>query len=162
MSKRHYTPEQMEAARRVWAETKKRCAIPGNCTACGYPNDRTNRKTCSRCTQRVVARAKERVQESFKVLHGEMLEKLEAALRDIWQLRREINALHASFKLMRHSRAYVYQKGHRAGIELGIKRGVKASAKFQERLEAAAREESLGEITRQELATMNHAYDTGD
>jgi hypothetical protein len=95
-------------------------------------------------------------------MHGELCEKLESALQMIWQLRREMSALRASFKQMRNSRAYIYQRAHRSGIGLGVKRGVKAAVRFQERIDSAAREESLGEISRQELATMNHAYDHDD
>lgn len=157
--RRPYTQADMERAKLLFAEKKKLCAIPGNCAGCGKPNDRTNRKTCTKCCKRMVARSRERMEERAVVMQGETVTKLESALRMIFQLRRELNALHASFKLMRHSRAYLYQKAYKSGKRRGIVNGVKAAAKFQERLEAGDREESFGEITRQELATMNHAYD---
>lgn len=92
-------------------------------------------------------------------MSGEVAERLEGALKDIRQLRVEMSRLReALFKIKNH-RALIYQKGHRAGIRLGIQKGVREAVKFQERLDGVEREESMGKITRQELATMNHAYD---
>jgi hypothetical protein len=92
-------------------------------------------------------------------MQGEVVEKIESALKMIFQLRKEVSRLRESFTKIKNSRSAIYQKGHRAGKRFGIKAGVKAAVKFQERLEASERQESLGEITRQEMATISHAYD---
>ena len=157
---RHFTPKDLERAKAFFAKKKLITKLPGMCCSCGKPVDRENRKTCTRCVKRMVERARKKKRDQARLLHGESLQdKLEGALRDIQQLRKEMSRLReATFKIKNHRDA-LYQTGYRAGIRRGIKTGVKCAVKFQERFEAGERQESLGEITRQELATMNHAYE---
>ena len=158
--RRQYTPEPMDATKLVWAKINKLKAIPGNCVGCGYPNERAaTHKTCKKCCQRASSRQKRIIEARAKVMQGEVPEKLEAALKMIYQLKIEMSRLREVVMKIKNHRAVIWRQGYRAGIRLGTKRGVKAAVRFQERIDAAGREETFGEITKQELSTINHAYD---
>lgn len=108
---------------------------PANCGRCGKPNGNGHRQ-CDQCRDYA---------KRYKAkLRGEGFD-AEQAAGMVLQMRRELSRLRATVKNMANDRRKSYSKGYAKGFETG-----KTTAKYAD---------TLREISKQELATMNHAYD---
>ena len=108
---------------------------PENCGRCGKPSANGKRQ-CDKCRE---------YQHRYKAkARGENFD-AQTAAGMIVQMRRELSRLRATVKNMANNRRKSYSKGYSKGFETG-----KTTAKYAD---------TLPEISKQELATMNHAYD---
>lgn len=110
---------------------------PGNCGRCGKPNG-NGHANCDRCRN---------YQTLYKRrLHAKRLSSPSGMMSELAQFRRELSRLRATVKNMANERRASYRKGYAAGLagkRVRFRRGAYIPP----------------QISKQELATMNHAYD---
>ena len=112
-----------------FARVLARRQTPGNCVRCGHKNPEPKHKTCPRCLEAVRRRKK----------NNQPPAQIAGMLRRIASLEYAV----ANLQLTANGR---YQKGYAAGKKAALK-------PHRKYLDAYPR------ISKQELSTMNHAYD---
>lgn len=117
---------------------------PGNCIRCGHNNSQPNHKTCPRCLASVRLRRLSALQKQC-----------EPKRADIEAMQRRISSLETSVANLQISHNNIYQRAFRAGK----KSIIEAAKREVERIEAGRYEDAMPLISKQELSTMNHAYD---
>jgi hypothetical protein len=105
---------------------------PGNCVKCGHKNDDLSRKTCPKCLAALKARRQKYLRQTVPV----------ATMQD---MERRIASLEISVARLQLLNGSAYERGYRAGQ----KKRTRESLRYLN---------SYPTITKQELATMNHAY----
>ena len=121
--------------------------LPGNCGRCGKPNS-NGFKQCDRCRA---------YQKRYKaeLTGNKLLTVPQEFAKAMEQFRRELNAIRRTVKVMANARRESYLRGFMAGQINRRRNRNKHLAKYLD---------AYPTITKQELATMNHAYaalDTG-
>lgn len=109
-----------------------------NCGRCGKPNSNGHRQ-CDRCRAYAV--------EYKARMRGDIYDAQQAAGM-IVQMRRELSRLRATITNMANDRRRSYAKGYAKGFETG-----KTTAKYFD---------TLPEMSKQELSTISHAYDSNE
>jgi len=137
-----YSPEVQAKARALYAEKDRLRRIAGNCGRCGRRPAAEGYKQCDRCREYM---AKRRITAKYKAITSDP-NILTAIMRRIQSLEHTA-AIHSMIIKKRYDKGY--KKGYKAG----------RSAEFRLWQE---RPVEMPTITKQELATMNHAYDKGD
>jgi len=118
-----------EKSKTFFAKLLARRQTPGNCVRCGHKNPQPKHKTCPRCLDAVRRRKK----------NNQPPQEIAGMLRRIASLEYAV----ANLQLTANNR---YQKGYAAGKKSALKPHRKYFDAYQR-------------ISKQELATMNHAYD---
>ena len=123
-------PSKSTKSKDFFARLLARRQTPGNCVRCGHNNPEPKYKTCPRCLEAVARRKKSK--QPPQEIAG--------------MLRRIASLEYAVANLQLHGNRR-YANGYNAGLR-------KANKKAARYLEA------YPSITRQELSTMNHAYES--
>ena len=121
-------PRRQEKSERFWARKYAERSKPGNCCRCGHKNADTSRKTCPTCRAAIKARRVKYLRQTVPV----------ATMQD---MKRRIASLEISVARLQLLNGSAYERGYRAGKK-------KDRRYF----------DAYPTITKQELATMNHAY----
>jgi hypothetical protein len=121
---------KQKKAESFWARKLALRNTPGNCVKCGHKNDDLSRKTCPRCRAALKARRQKYLRQTVPV----------ATMQD---MERRIASLEISVARLQLLNGSTYERGYRAGRT------------HKEQLRYA---DAYPPITKQELATMNHAY----
>ena len=128
-------PEHRAKAEAFWQNLKSRRQQPGNCCRCGRSHAGSFRQ-CDPCRQRVAA---SKLKRQAKALT------LADCVAMVRQCRREVTKLREIIKQMRRVKSNAYGRGYVAGTKHGI-----TVAKYHD---------TVPDISGQELAQINHAYD---
>lgn len=128
-------PEHRAKAERFWENLSAKRKQPGNCCRCGKPHDGEYRQ-CDKCRVRVAALKSKRQAKGMTLAECVVM---------VNQCRREVTKLRELIKQVRRTKWNAYNRGYTAGKKHG--------------LEVEKYHNTLPEISKQELATMNHAYD---
>lgn len=118
-------------SQKFWERKAELRKQPGNCVRCGHANPDASHKTCPRCREQIASRRQKYLRQTVKV-------------ETLVSLRRRIESLEMAVAQLQLDGGKRYQNGYSAGKK------------------AAAKRDYFGiypTITKQELATMNHAYD---
>ena len=131
------TKDQLRRQRKsmaFFAALQARRQTPGNCRRCGKPHPDKTRKICAKC----------------RVHHNEYYRRKTQAAQgvNIVELQRRVASLEHELARMLIDRRATYAKGYHAG------KTWKRTASLQMR-----NLEAYPTITKQELSTMNHAYE---
>ena len=122
-------PSESQKSKDFFARLLVRRQTPGNCVRCGHKNPEPKYKTCPRCLAAVSRRKK----------NNQPPEQIAGMLRRIASLEYAV----ANLQLTANGR---YQKGYAAGKKAALK----PCRKYFD---------AYPPISKQELSTMNHAYD---
>lgn len=160
--KRTKSPENARKFMELQERIKRLRAVPENCSNCGKPKESMEFRTCLKCRLRNRSNA-QKMRDQARSVAVQTLETMQQRLSDfakeLAQIRSELSKLRQLVRKMKPDRNLFYFRGRRGGIKIGMKKGILLAKKFRENCEAASIQESLGEISDQELAQINHAYD---
>jgi hypothetical protein len=123
---------QLAKAQAYWARKSAQRRQPGNCGRCGKPNPQSTHKHCPACRE---YQRKTKLEKALKplVVSETQLQKLE----------RRIAAMEHNFSMMRLNERAIYKRAYEAG------RKHQADSRYFD---------AYPTMTKQELATINHAY----
>jgi len=127
------SPEHRAKAEAFWSALAERRKQPGNCVRCGKPNTAETRQ-CPKCLA-YQAKYRGRLQDKNEKLTAGMVVAI------VKQCRREVTKLREIIKQM--------QRAHRA----------KNHRQWQQKRTLKKYADAYPEISKQELASINHAYD---
>ena len=120
----------------------ERRQTPGNCARCGRKNPEPKYKTCPRCLEAVARRKKAAAEKPTVTTRA---------------LERRVESLELAVANLQTSHAKIYARAYNAGLK-SVRVAMKRIAAEVQRAED--RRYELPTIHPQELATMNHAYES--
>lgn len=126
-------PSQLAKAKAHWARKSAQRKQPGNCGRCGKPNPSKTHKHCDDCRD-YMKRRREGKAGALVTIHQSAVSRLE----------RRIGALEHSLAMLQLNGRLMYKRGYQRGLKTG---------------KEIRHYHGTPEISKQELATMNHAYD---
>jgi hypothetical protein len=132
-------PEHRAKAEKFWSNLAANRKLPGHCSRCGKKHDGQFRQ-CDVCRKKLKAYKARRLVEREQYDPSK-------AMAMIHQMRRELTKLRELIQAVRRTKWNGYNRGYRVGTKHG--------------LELAKYADTLPSISKQELSTMNHAYDAG-
>jgi len=119
-----------EKSKDFFARLLVRRQTPGNCVRCGHKNPQPKYKTCPRCLEAVNRRKKAAREKPTVTTRA---------------LERRVESLELAVANLQTSHAKIYERAYNAGKKAALKPARKYFDAYQR-------------ISKQELATMNHAY----
>lgn len=114
-----------------FARLLARRMTPGNCVRCGHKNPEPKYKTCPRCLDAVNRRKKAAAEKPTVTTRA---------------IERRLESLELAVVNLQTSHAKIYERAYAAGKKAALKPARKYFDAYQR-------------ISKQELSTMNHAYD---
>jgi len=128
------SPEHRAKAESFWARLKVRRKQPGNCSRCGRPHT-GEKKQCLRCLEYQGKYRGRIADKNMKLTAGQVVAMVK-------QMRREVTKLREIIKQMQRADRRHYQRA------------------YTRRKTVEKYHDAYPEISKQELSTMNHRYDS--
>lgn len=129
-------PQHRAKAERFWNTLTEQRKLPGHCCRCGRPHAGLFRQ-CDRCRERVANAKARRQAKELTLAH---------CVAMVRQCRREVTKLREIIKQRQRTERMTYSKGYARGLKTGR--------------EARKYHDAFPTISRQELAQINHAFDS--